>query len=69
MRFKQVLAAGLVQDIKFVCKASYDRYLFELSYKKVHYQILETVTCDDGSIIIRILKQYNNVELIQLFDE
>ena len=45
----------------------FDLYLYDLDHKKRVYKILDTYTRKDGSIIVRILQQYNNADLIQLF--
>lgn len=63
---KQVLAAGIVQDILFHSMSDRNLYLASLDGKKINHQLIETFERDDGSVIIRILKQYNGSNLIQL---
>ena len=67
MKAKEILAAGYVRDILFRSKEVFDLYLYNLDHRKVYYQVIETFTRDDGSVIARILQQYNNAELIHLF--
>lgn len=67
MKAKELLAAGYVRDILFRSKDVFDLYLYDLDHKKRVYKILDTYTRKDGSIIVRILQQYNNADLIQLF--
>ena len=67
MKRKEILAAGYVRDIKFRTKDDLDLYLYDLDHKKVVYEVLDSYCRGDGSIIIRILQQYNNAPLIELF--
>lgn len=64
---KELLAAGIVRDIQFRSKDVFDLYLYNLDHREVNYKVLDTFVRDDGSMIVRILQQYNNVDLIQLF--
>ena len=66
MRNKTLLAAGYIRDIEFRNKVVYDLYICDLDHRKVAYVILDTFNRADGSFIVRILQQYNNVDLIQL---
>lgn len=65
---KKLLAAGIVRDLEFDCKDALDLYLYSMQQKKMKYEILDRLDRDDGSIIIRIVVQYNNAHLIVLFD-
>ena len=67
MRTKTLLAAGYVRDILFRSKDVFDLYLYDLDHRKAIYKVLDTFVRDDGSIIVRILQQYNNVDLIELY--
>lgn len=67
MRPKTLLAAGYVRDILFRSKDVFDLYLYVLDHRKTSYKVLDTFVRDDGSIIVRILQQYNNVDLIELY--
>ena len=69
MRHKTLLAAGIVRDIEFRSKDVFDLYLYDLYHKKVVYRVLDTYVRDDGSIIVRIVQQYNQAELIQLYGD
>lgn len=66
MRAKTLLAAGIVRDIAFRSSDDFDLYLYDLDLKKVVYIVLDTFTRDDGSIIVRIVQQYNGTDLIRL---
>lgn len=67
MRTKTLLAAGVVRDFEFRSKDVFDVYLYYLDHRKLVYKILDTYTRDDGSMIVRILQQYNDVDLIDLY--
>ena len=69
MRRKELLAAGFVRDILFRNGDDCQVYISELDHRKVNYKILDSAVRDDGGVIIRILQQYNNVPLIQLYDD
>ena len=69
MRTKTLLAAGYVRDILFSCKDAFDLYLYDLDHRKASYKVLDTFVRDDSSIIVRILQQYNNVDLIELYED
>lgn len=64
---KQVLAAGIVQEILFHSMGDLDLYLASLDGKKISYECIDTVERDDGSVKIRIVKQYNGSDLIRLY--
>ena len=63
---KRLLAAGYLRDIEFDSQDSMDLYIYSLEHKKLEFKILDKFTRDDGSIIIRILQQYNNAEMVKL---
>lgn len=67
MRNKTLLAAGVVRDFLFRNQEVFDLYLYDLDHQKVVYKVLDSFVRDDGSIIVRILQQYNNSDLIQLY--
>lgn len=62
----ELLAAGIVRDIRFSSSDHLRTYLRRLDDRKITYQLMETLERDDGSVIIRILQQYNSSDLIQL---
>lgn len=66
MKIKEILAAGIIQDVQFINADALSAYLYSMVYHGIEYQILEELKRDDGSIIIRIVKKYNNSPLIQL---
>lgn len=66
---KEILAAGIVQDIQFCSQYARDMYFYGLERGNVTHKVLETFEREDGSVIIRIVKQYNGSPLIQLYKE
>lgn len=66
---KELLAAGYIRDIRFRDNSEYELYICKLDNRHTEYKILESYVQEDGKVIIRILQQYNNSPLIQLFDE
>ena len=66
---KELLAAGYVRDILFRNMDECEIYLAGLRTKMLAYKILDSHTREDGSVIIRILQQYNNAPMIQLYNE
>lgn len=69
LKAKELLAAGIVRDLKFVSQYALDVYLSGLDQRKVCYKILETFERQDLSVIVRIVQQYNDAPLIQLYKE
>lgn len=65
---KKLLAAGYVRDLMFDNADSLELYLYDLNHKKLQHKILDKFVRDDGSVIIRILQQYNRAPLIELYD-
>ena len=68
-RTKELLAAGYVRDILFRSGEDLKNYIRQLESRKQEYRILEQMNREDGSVIIRILQQYNTAPLIQLYTE
>ena len=66
---KNLLAAGIVRDLAFLNHHALDLYLYRLDHNEVVYQILERWNRPDGSVVIRIVQQYNSSPLIQLYEE
>lgn len=66
---KELLAAGIVRDIRFASKSELDIYLYDLKRKYMQYKILEQVTEENGAVLARIVQSYNNTPLIQLYEE
>ena len=66
---KELLAAGIVKDYRFRNQAELDIYLYDLKHKHIQYQILEQVTRQDGTVLVRITVGYSNAPLIQLYEE
>lgn len=63
---KTLLAAGVVRDYEFMSMEDLELHLYSLDHRKVNYRILETYQRHDGTVLVRILQQYNNSDLIQL---
>ena len=66
---RELLAAGLIKDYRFINDYEYRRYLDELNNKKMRYQILERVTKENGTVLLRISIGYNQTQLIQLYED
>lgn len=66
---KQLLAAGIVRDLAFLNRDALDLYLYRLDHNEVIYQIFERWNRPDGTVVIRIVQQYNSSPLIQLYEE
>lgn len=66
---KELLAAGIVRDLQFCSEYALDVYLYGLDHREVVYKVLETFPRQDGSVICRIVQQYNDSPLIQLYKE
>ena len=73
---KRIQSACLNQTIHFLMKeemehelavsevrAEYEQYRKTLDKKRVKYQIVEELPQPDGSLVIRIKKQYNNYDV------
>lgn len=63
---KELLAAGIVRDIRFANPKEAAKYQDAILGE---YKVLDWHTCEDGTIIFRIVQQYNNSPLIQLYEE
>ena len=68
-RTKELLAAGYLRDILFRSGEDLKNYILQLESRKQEYRILEQMNREDGSVIIRILQQYNTAPLIQLYED
>lgn len=66
---KELLAAGIVRDLRFRSKTHYQAYLIDRKVAKEQYEVLKVVEQADGTILARIEGQYNNAPLIKLYDE
>ena len=63
---KILLAAGLVRDFEFSSAMELINYVNRLDRRGVQWEELDRFVRPDGTVIIRILSQYNNADLIQL---
>ncbi len=68
MKVKTVLAAGIARDLLFCSKDALELYLYKLDHDGVEYKILDEFYREDGSVIVRIVQQYNFSPLINLYD-
>ena len=68
MMSKKLLAAGIVRDIEFDSEESLAMYIARLNLFLTKFYILDKHIRDDGTVIIRIVTQYNNSDLIQLYE-
>lgn len=66
MKRRELLAAGYLRDFRFCCMDEFEVYLHELDHRKVCYCVIETCPRPDGTVLARILQQYNNADLIQI---
>ena len=66
-RNKEILAAGYVRDILFRNRDQRDLYIYDMHQRKKQFKVLEEYNREDGSVIIRVLEQYNNAPLIKLY--
>ena len=65
---KEILAAGYLRDILFENEEQMEIYLDHLDSRKQLHKVLYTYRRADGTVIIRILQQYNNAPLIKVYD-
>ena len=65
---KTLLAAGIVRDYEFLSIDDLDLHLYSLDHRKICYKVLETFERPDGTVLVRILQQYNSAPLIQLYE-
>ena len=72
---KRVKAACLMQTLQFMAKdgypsyyakreikEEYEKYLKQLERNRTKYKVVEEKENEDGTIVIKILKQYNSYE-------
>ena len=64
---KEILAAGILRDIRFDSADRADTYLYKLDHLKITYKVLESCRCEDGSVILRVLQRYNDCDLIKVY--
>lgn len=78
---KRIKSACLEQTIHFMLKdgmgsamakkevqQEYEKYKIQLEHNRTKYKILEENPLSDGSIIIKIKKQYNNHNIGEYFE-
>lgn len=65
---KKLLAAGIVRDLEFDSQESLNKYINRFELFGDQYKILDKFIRDDGTVIARIVTQYNDSNLIQLYE-
>ena len=65
---KRLLAAGIVRDLEFDSQYELDGYIKAMQHKLFNFKILDHFARSDGSVVVRILSQYNNSDLIELYE-
>lgn len=63
---KTLLAAGVLRDFEFGNHEEYELYLYRLDHRQINYKVIETFERSDGTVLVRILQQYNSTDLIVL---
>ena len=66
---RELLAAGIVRDFRFISQAEFKIYIYGLEHKHTEYKILETCSREDGSVLARIVQEYNTAPLIELYQD
>lgn len=66
MKKRELLAAGIVRDFRFRDDATYQEYLEDLAYQSTEYEVLQREPSKNGTVLARIVTQYNNTDLINL---
>ena len=62
----QLLSAGIVRDLLFFSVSDSELYLARLDGRKIRYEVLDTYERSDGTVIMRVVQQYNDSKMIQL---
>lgn len=60
---KRIINACLEQTNRFECEAEFQAYTAALDRKGVKYKIDGKTAGDDGSVIVKVKKQYNNYDV------
>jgi len=63
---KTLLAAGVLRDFEFGNQEEFELYLYRLDHRQINYKVIETFERSDGTVLVRILQQYNSADLIEL---
>lgn len=63
---KQLLAAGIVKDYRFRNRDCLDFFIYKLQHDGKDFCILDMTDCDDESVLVRVVIQYNHCPLIDL---
>lgn len=65
---KRIVSACLQQTQRFESETDYQSYLRTLQRKHIKYRLLEKETGQDGSVSIRILREYNGYPIGDYFE-
>ena len=65
---KRIVSACLQQTQRFESETDYQSYLRTLQRKHIKYRLLEKETEQDGSVSIRILREYNGYPIGDYFE-
>lgn len=66
---RELLAAGIVRDIRFTNQQEYDIYIYGLKQKHTEFKVLQKYTVDNGCVLARIVQEYSTAPLIELYDD
>ena len=69
MQKRELLAAGIVRDIRFSSMMQLNIYLDRLEKDKKQFKVLETCERPTGEVLCRIVQAYNNSPLIELYND
>lgn len=65
---KRIMCACLEQTNRFECEAEFTAYKAALDRKNAKYKVISAENRSDGSVIVKIKKQYNNYDLGDYLD-
>lgn len=57
---KKILEAWIEQKIKFDSEMEYRAFYHDLKNGKKAYEVVSEEKCSDGSVVVHLLRQYNN---------
>ena len=63
VRMKRIVQACIDELLKFENQSEADIFLRRLEYSPRKHRVESTVHCEDGTVLIRIKRQYNNAPL------
>lgn len=60
---KRIISACLEQTNRFECDAEFAAYTAAMDRKKIPYKIIAKTPQSDGSVIVKVKKQYNKYDV------